>query len=556
MTERTGRFAIIEQLLADGIRYMFGNPGTSEEGFLDALLDYPDLDYILALQETVAVAMADGYARATREPTIVQLHSGVGLGNGIGMMYQAKRGHSPLVVIAGESGLRYDAMDAQMACDLVALAEPVTKWATRVVDPSSTLRVLRRAIKMAATPPTAPVFVALPMDVLDAVCDEDIVPTSRLVTRSAPSAEDVARAADLLVGSQLPLILMGDGVAFSGAQEELTRVAELLGAEVWGADSSEVNIDATHPCFQGLTGHMFGSYSQPIISRADAVLICGTYPLPEVFPSLAHVFAPSAKVVHIDLDAYEIAKNFPVDLGLVADPKMTLARLAGAIHDRQSPAQATAAAQRVGQMGEAKAHALSERRALDERARDQLPLHLSRFTSELASHLPDDAIVFDDTITNSPQLIRYLPPRTPGTYFSNRGGSLGVGIPGALGIKLARPSHEVWALTGDGGAMYTPQALWTAAHYHIDAKFVICHNHSYEILKENLEQYWRERNLPDRPFPESFDLREPDIKFAELAQSLGIQAVRVEKPHEVSPAIEQARSHPGPFLIDLMIENE
>ncbi len=556
MTERTGRFAIIEQLLADGIRYMFGNPGTSEEGFLDALIDYPDFDYILALQETVAVAMADGYARATREPTIVQLHSGVGLGNGIGMMYQAMRGHAPLVVIAGEAGLRYDAMDAQMACDLVALAEPVTKWATRVVDPSSTLRVLRRAIKMAATPPTAPVFVALPMDVLDAVCDEDIVPTPRLVTRSAPRAEDVARAANLLVGSDLPLILMGDGIAFSGAQEELTRVAELLGAEVWGSDYSEVNIDTTHPCFRGETGHMFGSGSQAITSRADAVLICGTYVFPEVFPALSRVLAPNAKVVHIDLDAYEIAKNFPVDLGLVADPKMTLASLAGAIHQRQSPAHATAAAQRVRQMGEAKARALAERRALDEQARDQLPLHLSRFTSELASHLPDDAIVFDDTITNSPQLIRYLPPRTPGTYFKNRGGSLGVGIPGALGIKLARPDHEVWALTGDGGAMYTPQALWTAAHHHIDAKFVICHNHSYQILKDNLEQYWRERNLPERPFPESFDLHEPDIKFAELAQSLGIAAVRVEKPDEVAPAIEQARSHSGPFLIDLMIENE
>ena len=124
--------------------------------------------YVTTLQETIAVAMADGYARATQKPTLVQLHSGVGLGNGIGMMYQAKRGGAPLVVIAGESGVRYDSMDAQMAADLVSMAKPVTKWATRVIDPSSTLRVLRRAIKMAATPPTGPVFVALPMDVLDA----------------------------------------------------------------------------------------------------------------------------------------------------------------------------------------------------------------------------------------------------------------------------------------------------------------------------------------------------------------------------------------------------
>src|SRR5450432_1521968 len=160
MVDKSGRFAIIEQLLADNIRYMFGNPGTVEEGFLDALGVYPDMQYVLALHETVALAMADRYARATKRPAIVQLHSGVGLGNGIGMLYQARRGHAPIVVLAGEAGLRYDAMDAQMAADLVAMAHPVTKWATRIVDSSSTLRVLRRAIKIAATPPMGPVFVS------------------------------------------------------------------------------------------------------------------------------------------------------------------------------------------------------------------------------------------------------------------------------------------------------------------------------------------------------------------------------------------------------------
>src|SRR6516165_1903868 len=202
MASKTGRFAILDQLLADGIHYMFGNPGTVEQGFLDALSDYQDLQYILTLQETVAVAIADGYARATKRPTVVQLHSGVGLGNGIGMMYQAKRGHAPLVVISGEAGVRYDAMDAQMAADLVAMAEPVTKWATRVVDSSSLLRVLRRAIKMAATPPMGPVFVCLPMDALDAPNGEDVSPTSFLETRTAPQAELVVEAARMLASAQ------------------------------------------------------------------------------------------------------------------------------------------------------------------------------------------------------------------------------------------------------------------------------------------------------------------------------------------------------------------
>src|SRR6478735_508988 len=200
MTAKTGRFAILEQLLADGMTTMFGNPGTVEQGFLDALGSYPEMRYVTTLQETIGVAMGDGYARATQKPTVVQLHSGVGLGNGIGMIYQAKRGNAPLVVIAGESGIRYDSMDAQMAADLVSIARPVTKWSTRIVDPTSTLRVLRKAIKIAATPPTGPVFVALPMDVLDTELQEEVVPTSIPDTRTAPTVEAVRAAVAMLAG--------------------------------------------------------------------------------------------------------------------------------------------------------------------------------------------------------------------------------------------------------------------------------------------------------------------------------------------------------------------
>src|SRR5262245_36340984 len=205
---------------------MFGNPGTVEQGFLDALGEYPEMRYVTTLQETIAVAMADGYARASQRPALVQLHSGVGLGNGIGMMYQARRGAAPLVVIAGESGVRYDSMDAQMAADLVSMARPVTKWSTRVIDPTSTLRVLRKAVKIAATPPCGPVFVALPMDVLDAETHEPVQATSLPDTRVAPTEAAIRAAAAMLAGAERPIAIIGDGVAWSGAQAELTRVVE------------------------------------------------------------------------------------------------------------------------------------------------------------------------------------------------------------------------------------------------------------------------------------------------------------------------------------------
>lgn len=556
MTGKTGRFAIMEQLLADDIHYMFGNPGTVEQGFLDSLADYPAIKYVLTLQETIAVGIADGYARATKKPTIVQLHSGVGLGNAIGMLYQAKRGHAPLVVINGDAGLRYDALDAQMSADLVAMAEPVTKWATRVVDPASLLRVLRRAIKMAATPPMGPVYVCLPMDILDALNEEEVVPTSFPITRVAPEPEQIAQAAAMLAAAQKPMIIIGDGVAASEAQSELTQVAERIGAEVWGADSSEVNMSAAHPLFKDMLGHMFGQHSQAITSQADVVLICGTYVFPEVFPALSEVFAPDAKVMHIDLNAYEVAKNFRVDLGFISDPKATLAKLMASLDATMTGEQKAAAVSRASQHAALKEQEMSAQRTADRSMRDTVPLHASQFMEELAVQLPKDALIFDEALTTAPDLLRYLPPITPGHYFQTRGGSLGVGIPGALGLKLAHPDKTVIGFSGDGGSMYTIQALWTAAHHNIGAKFVICNNHSYKLLKLNIQQYWHELQLPEHEFPASFDLSNPDIQFAALAQAMGVPGVRVERAEQIRPAIREALNHDGPFLIDLVITND
>jgi thiamine pyrophosphate-dependent acetolactate synthase large subunit-like protein len=553
-TDRTGSFAVCEQLLADGIRYVFGNPGTVEQGFLDALTSYPALQYVCALQETIAVGIADGYARATHGPAVVQLHSGVGLGNGIGMLYQAMRGHAPLVVLAGEAGVQYEAMDAQMAADLVGMARPVTKWAGRVTHPASLLRMLRRAIKIATTPPTGPVFLALPMDVLDAPNAEEAVPTTPLVTRTVPEPALITQAARLLAGAAHPIIIAGDGVAFSAAQPELARVAEVWGAPVWVADSSEVSLGSDHPHFRGLLGHMFAKDSQPITMKADAILICGTYVFPEVFPALSDVFAPNTRVVHIDLDTDAIAKNFPVDLGLVSDPKLTLARLAEALRQVMSPLQSGDARERSRQLGTEQRLEREAKLRADLARREDMPMPASRFMAELADMVPDDVVVFDEALTTSPDLVRYLPPTRPGAYFQTRGGSLGVGIPGALGLKLAHPERTVFGFTGDGGAMYTIQSLWTAAHYQIGAKIVVCNNRSYRILKDNIRQYWRERGVPEHDFPASFNLRGPDLRFDRLAESLGVPAIRVEAGAQVRPAISRALETDGPFLIDVVID--
>lgn len=534
MVARPGKAALFEQLAADGITHMFGNPGTVEQGFLD-LVDRSPMDYVLTLHESVAVGMADGLARATQSPAVVQLHSGVGLGNGIGMLYQAMRGHSPLVVLVGEAGVRYDAMDGQMAADLVAMAGPVTKYATRVVDPSSVLRLLRRAVKIAMTPPCGPVLLVVPADVLDQVTSEPVIATGVPSTRTVPSAEDVGEAARLLAAGERPLVLIGDGVAASGAQRELAQVAERLGAPVWGVNSSEVNLDATHPLYAGQLGHMFGSASARVVGEADAVLIVGTYVFPEVFPALRSPFSEGARVVHLDVDAYEIAKNFPVSVGMVADPKLGLAAL-GAELERLLPG---------GRRWEPTARSSGVPEAA---AGDSV---LERFARRLAARAPEDLVVFDEALTASGPLLRHLPPRLPGHYFQTRGGSLGVGIPGALGVKLARPGLPVVGFTGDGGSMYTIQALWTAARYGIGAGLVVCNNGRYQLLDDNIEQYWRERGIASHRHPDAFDLSRPDIDFVGLARALGVEALRVDKPADVEEAVEALLGQDGPVLVDL-----
>jgi benzoylformate decarboxylase len=556
MSVKTGRFAVIEQFLADGMHYMFGNPGTVEQGFLDALRDYPDLKYILTLQESVAVLMADGYARATKKPTLVQLHSTPGVGNGIGALYQAKRGHSPLVVVGGDAGIRYQAMDAQMAGDLVAMCEPVTKWSAMVQDPASLLRMVRRAVKIAATPPMGPVYLCLPQDILDAPCVEEVRPTSLPSTRVTPESALIRQAAAWLAAAQSPLILMGDGIAYSGAQAELVRVAELLGAEVWGVDSGELNMADDHPLYQGQTGHMFGFGSLPVTRRGDAVLVCGTYILPEVFPELGPVFAPDARVVHIDLNVYEIAKNHPVSLGMLGDPKLSLAALAAELEKALSPGQRQAAAGRRESLAKAKTAKRAAELEADRKVRDAVPMRSGRFMEELAARLPEHAIIFDEALTSSPALTRHMPPNRPGHFFQNRGGSLGVGFPGAIGVKLANPGKPVIAFSGDGGSMYTIQALWTAARHGVDVKFVVCNNASYQYLQWNITQYWKETGVAPHPYPLSFDLSYPALRFDAMARAMGVPSVRVEQPAEIAGAIAAMLSHDGPFLIDLVLEGD
>lgn len=530
----TGKEKLLCQMREDGVEYIFGNPGTVEQGLLDELSEFPELKYITCLQESVAVAMADGYARYLGVPAVIQLHSGVGLGNGIGMLYQAYRGHTPLIVIAGEAGMRYDAMDAQMACDLVAMAKPVTKYAVRATHPSSLLRLWRRAYKVAMTPPMGPVFLCLPMDVLDAENEEEVCPSQTVDFSAAPSAEHITKMSEALSEAKNPILLAGDGVNAAGAADELERCAALLGAPVYGVNSSCMNISQQSPCYMGDLGHMFGENSKKAVQEADVILMVATYAFPEVFPSLEYPFRRDAKVFHIDPDAWEIAKNHPITLGVCASPKAALKMLNEKLECMSVPER--------------------EKRIQNLKKRKQAPVRdgsaVAAFLETVQEYSDEQLVIFDEALTASGYVTSFLPRSINGTYFQTRGGSLGVGIPGAMGILLAAPNASVIAFTGDGGSMYTIQALYTAYRYHIPVKVVICNNREYKLLNQNLEVYRKEQGISPHGQPECFSL-EPEIDFAALANAMGVEAVKAQTKEQAKEAARAMMRAEGAFLVDL-----
>jgi thiamine pyrophosphate-dependent acetolactate synthase large subunit-like protein len=554
MPKLTGRYALLEQLVTDGVTHVFGNPGTTEEAFIDALQDYPQLHYILALQESVAVGVADGYARATGRPSFVQLHINPGLGNAMGMLYNAYRTQTPMVVYAGQHPQRGASQEPILFGDLVRMAEPVTKWAVHVEDAGEIPLLLRRAFKAAMEPPRGPVFLSIPTNVMDEEADVDVVPTAYTNTRVRPDPEAVERAAQLLADARSPVIICGAGVATSGALPELVRVAEALGARVHISFSPEMPFPADHPLYAGLLNLVSEPALRGQLAGADVILAVGTPVLTPLFPLREPPFPPQASVIHIDLNAWEISKTWPVTLGIMADPKMALADLLAALQKHLTPTyreEAQRRAQAVQKMAQQLAQTMD---ATAQAKRDSVPISPDRMARELAGAIAPDTVLFDESITAGGYVMRHLRMSEPGTHYRAAGGGLGPGMPNPIGLKLGRPDRPVLSIIGDGAALYTIQALWTAAHHAVPVTWVIANNASYRILKLNMIEYLGE-GAADRRFV-AMDLTDPPLDFSRIAASFGVKGVRVEHPDQIGNAVREAQKAQEPRVVDVVIDGD
>jgi benzoylformate decarboxylase len=548
----SGKRAFLDLLKQEGVEIVFGNPGTTELPLMDAFAVETDIRYVLGLQEAALMAMADGYAQASGKLTVINLHVAPGLGNAMGMLYDAQKAGSPILVTAGQQDLEYLVTEPILSGDLPTLARPFVKWAAQVDRIGDLPRMVHRAAKTALAPPTGPVFLSLPGDILKNEADLDLMAPTRVAPRLRGDADAIAAAADLLAKAQRPLIIAGDAVAQSRAHAELVALAELIGAPVYAEFvPSTASFPASHPLFRGAMTRTAPEVRK-ILDQYDVLFSAGGDLFTLSLPSAVDPMPPNLPLIHLDTDPWEIGKNYPARVGILGDPKATLPDITAAVRERMTAAQRAAARQRLHASSEA---AMAERQALTEKARSLAgltPVQPLALLEALGELLPKDAVVIEEALSSAPGIRSLLKSDDPQSFFALRGGGIGWGLPAAIGVKLALPNRPVVALIGDGSAMYTVQALWTAARYRIPVIWVILNNTSYRILKQRLVAM---RGLAEQA--DTFvgmELNDPAVDFVGLARSLGIEAQRARTVAEATDLVAKGLKSGTALLIDVDME--
>jgi benzoylformate decarboxylase len=549
-----GRQVFMESLKLHGASRIFGNPGTTESPFLHSLPDYPEIEYIVALHEGIAVGAASFYAQASGRTPVVNLHVAPGLGNAIGMLYGALKANSPMLVTAGQQDTRLRLAQPLLGHDLVAMAAPVTKWSVQAERADELGPILRRAFKVANDPPAGPVFVALPIDVMEQ--ETELAPTAAapLWRAGPPEPAGLEALAALILAAERPAIVAGDDVARAGAVPALVGLAEAIGAGVF---AEGLRHQVSFP-----TGHANARPQLPLdaaqiraaLGDADLVLLLGGPFFEEVWFAAGRPFPAGAKVAQIEMSPARLAFNHALDAGLVADLGTALADLAKAVKAGATPAFRAGAESRNRALAALKQEEAAAQRARAERAWSRKPLSMARAMAELSRAMPAGGVVVDESITANVDLARSFRFEAPGDYYSGRGGGIGQGLAGAIGVKVAAPERPVLCISGDGSAMYSIQALWTAAHHRLAIVFAILANAEYRVLKHNMDTYRQRFDVEsNRGYPH-MDLGAPSLGFVDMARGMGVQGVRVEEPEALGPALREAFAAGAPRLVEIAVE--
>jgi len=545
----TGGSAFLELLQDEGVTHMFGNPGTTELPIMHALKEHPNLQYVLGLHESIVVGMADGFSRASGKLVACNVHVAPGLGNAMGSIYNAKFTGTPMIVTAGQQEQGHGLTEPLLYDPLVPIAEPVVKWATEVTRLEDLPRIIRRLAKIAMTPPTGPVFLSLPGDVLNDEGGVALGASTRVETRTVPAPDVMSALADRLLAAKRPVIVAGDEVVKSDALAEAAVLAETLGAAAYQQSVPYgAHFLSEHPCYMGTLSRdqanvrdVLAPYDLMIVLGADALRM-SVYspidPLPENLP-----------VVHLGLVDWDMGKNYAAEMAVRSDLKSTLQALAPLLKERGGEALATRAAALVD--GLADGNWTTKRSGLIERingAGAGAPIDYDWLTLRIIEALPENAVVVNEGLTSTRHLNNLRPYRDRYDFHAFASGGIGWAVPAAVGIQLADLNRPVCALIGDGSSMYSIQALWTAANLKLPMTYVIFNNASYRILKQRLLGFHANDHYV------GMDLVDPPIDFAGLAASMGMASERVTEADAVAPALKAAFANEGPNLLDIAVD--
>ena len=550
--EKIASQAYLEVAAAHGVEYVFGLPGTSGQEFIGTIADQEKIRFILALHETCVVSMADGHARVTGRPQLAQVSTLPGSCNAVGALYDAYRDRSPVIVTSTTVDTRIAGRDSHTeGKDLVEMTKQFTKWSAEVHRADRIPEFLNRAFKVAATPPTGPVYLALPSNLLGEPIsmENPVAERSRVSPRIGADPEALKEAAQLLAAAKRPVIVAGSGIAKSGATEELIKFAETVGAPVvMEPRYSFLSFPTDHPqSFQ--IAERQPSFNLPVWGEPDLLFAIGCRLIREYRYLPDRVIKDETRCIHIEEDPWEIGKVFPVDVGIIADARSALRALLE-IYPRVA-ADANGRNERLELINNAQQQIKVEIENRTRQGWDATPINTARLVRTMDRLIEKDALIVNESPTSKDILMANFRFSAARSYFSNSsGGYLGWGLGAAIGAKLASPRRRVVGCLGDGCAMFGLQGLWTLAKYRVPLTVVVFNNRAYMAVKNQFRGSEERVRIAAEMGAE---ITGPDLNFARLAETFGIYGQRVEHPDAIEPALKRALEQNGPALVDVVI---
>jgi len=509
-------------LRAFGIKKVFGNPGSTELPFLS---DWPDdLDYVLGLQEASVIGMADGYAQATRNAGFANLHSGAGVGNALGNIYTAHRNQTPLVITAGQQARSILPLQAFLYAERASeFPRPYVKYSVEPARPEDVPAAIARAYYVAMQPPCGPTFVSIPID-------DWTRPTQPIEARSVsrefgPDPGAMKALAAALSESKRPALVVGPGVDRAEAVDLMVKVAEKTKAAVWVSPfSARCSFPERHPQFAGFLHASPGQLSDALRDH-DLVVVIGAPVFTFHVEGHASIFDGATTIFQITDDPTAAAVT-PSGTSIVATMKPALSALLDLLLETK--------------------RTIAAARALPQAPSAADPIPVEFLLHSLSQAMRNDAVLVEEAPSHRPAMQKFMPMRGQDSFYTMASGGLGFGLPAAVGMALGRPDVRTVCLIGDGSAMYSIQALWTAAQRKLPLTVVVINNSGYGAMR-SFSQVMQVRNVPG--------LELPDIDFVKIAEGMGCDAVRLSKSSELTGALKRGLAHKGVSLIEVMVDS-